>query len=213
MNFSLRSVVLVTLLLIGTNARAQIVTYNFNAGSLAGSNGTGASSSAFSVSDGSFTSTAFTTESPPNSPAIADSGSWNALSPTKYFSFTVTPLAGYTLSLTTLTFDYRQTGTGALNYTISAAGTQIGSAGTFTRDSTWRSVNHALNLSNITTATEIRIYGYGGGSGSFGIDTVTLNGTASIPEPSTYALVFGALALACAVIHRRRGKGRLNETF
>jgi len=38
-----------------------------------------------------------------------------------------------------------------------------------------------------------------------GIDNLTVNGnTAPIPEPSTYAMIFGALALGGAVWARRR---------
>ena len=162
------------------------------------------SSSLFSVSDGSFTDTTSTTGTPPDGNAIREAGSWNAVSPTKYFSFTITPDVGQELSITGISFEYRQTASGALNYQVDVGGNTNVASGTFTRDSTWRSVNDSVTLSGITSATEIRIYGFNGGTGSFSIDTVTLTGSVSaVPEPSSFAALVGLGVLGFAGLRRR----------
>lgn len=194
-------------------AYGQLVYYDFNAGLNA--TGVGAhvdSASVFAVSDGTFTSTNFTTGSPPDSPAVADSGSWNAGTPTKFFSFTITPEAGYELEITGISFDYRQTSSGALNYQIDVGGEANVASGVFVRDSTWRIVSTGIVLSALVSSpVTISIFGYGGGTGSFAIDRVALMGTATaIPEPSACAALMG-LAVAGAIIHRRRKKRSSSE--
>src|SRR5687768_5645702 len=87
--------------LVSLGQAQTLVSYNFNSGLGASTVATHIdSASVFSVSDGAFTSTAFTTASPPDTPAVSDTGSWNALTPTKYFSFTITPEEGYEFSVT-----------------------------------------------------------------------------------------------------------------
>jgi hypothetical protein len=75
----------------------------------------------------------------------------------------------------------------------------------------------STSLSNLTTATTFRIYGSGAsaGGGTFRVDDVTLNGTsglAPIPEPSTFAVILGALALAGVALQRRRNKLNLSQS-
>ncbi|MBI5768414.1 MAG: PEP-CTERM sorting domain-containing protein [Verrucomicrobia bacterium] len=194
------------------HAQTTIVAFNFNDQSsqtatlTASTTASNLSVSTFSVSDGGFTSTNFTTGTPVDSPGVADSGSWSATSPTKYFSFTITPSSGYTLSITTISFDYRQTATGAANYQVDIGSDTNVASGVFSTDSTWHSISQSITVTAFSDSREIRIYGYNGGSGSFALDRVTLSGTVSaIPEPSTYAALFGAAALAVA-IWMRRGK-------
>lgn len=171
----------------------------------------------FSVSDGGFTSTNFTTSSPPDSPAVSDSGSWVAATPTKYFAFTVTPSSGYSVVITNISFDYRQTASGALIYQVNIGQNANLASGSFTTDSAWHLVSQSITLSALTNANEVRIYGYGngsGGSGSFSIDRVILTGTVSaIPEPATYAAIFGAVALVSAGWHCRRQKQKSSATL
>lgn len=189
--------------------QAQIVTFNFNSGTplVASSHDANLTVTNFAVSDGSFTSTAFTTGSPPDSPAVADSGSWNAASPTKYFSFSFTIADGYVASITGISFDYRQTSSGALNYQVDVGSSSNVASGTFTRDSAWYQVSQSITLSSLTGTNEVRIYGYAGGTGSFGIDRVSLTGSlTAVPEPSTYAAILGAVTLVGVVAVRRRKK-------
>ena len=200
----------VELLALATHAQT-LVAYDFNnqttptATLTASTLASHVTAGLFSVSDGGFTSTNFTTATPPNSPAVSDSGSWNAASPTKYFAFTITPDSGYALSITNISFDYRQTGSGALNYQVDIGASTNLASGAFTQDSTWRSVSSSITLSALTVGTEVRVYGFNGGTAAFSIDRVTIAGTTTaIPEPSTYAAIFGAAALAAAAWHRRR---------
>jgi hypothetical protein len=193
------------------SAQTTIVAFNFNdqssqAATLTASTvNSNVTVSSFSVSDGSFTSTNFTTGTPPDSPGVADSGSWSATSPTKYFSFTITPNSGYLVGIATISFDYRQTPTGAANYQINIGTDTNVTSGSFSTDSTWHSVTQSITLTAFSDSREVRIYGFNGGSGSFGIDRITFSGTVSaIPEPSTYAAIFGAAALAAAIWSRRR---------
>ncbi len=197
------------MLALGCAAQGQIIVFNFNSGTpLVAStvNSNLASVTNFTVSDGSFTSTAFTTGTPPDSPAVADSGSWDAASPTKYFSFSFTPTSGYSVAITGISFDYRQTPSGALNYQIDVGSNTSVASGVFTRDSTWRQLSHSsITLSGLINSNEVRIFGYGGGTGSFGIDRVTITGSVTaIPEPSTYAAILGAVVLAGVAIRRCR---------
>ncbi len=110
------------------------------------------------------------------------------------------------MSITGISFDYRQTASGALNYQVDIGSNSNVASGGFTRDSAWHQVAHgSITLSGLTGSNEVRIYGYSGGAGSFGIDRVILTGAVTaIPEPSTYAAIVGAVALAGVVIHRRK---------
>jgi hypothetical protein len=203
-------VVLFAALLPCAHAQA-IVTFNFNDQSSPTATLTASTVAShltvgtFSVSDNAFTSTNLTTGSPPDSPAVGDTGSWNASSPTKYFSFTVTPDAGYSLTITGISFDYRQTATGAANYQINIGANTNVASGSFSTDSAWHSVSSSLTLTALTNGTEVRIYGYNGGVGSFGIDRVTLNGSVTaVPEPATYATIAALCAFGFAAFRPKR---------
>lgn len=195
-------------LALGLAANAQIIVFNFNPGSpLIASlvDPQLLSVTSFAVSDGAFTSTAFVTGSPPDSPAVADNGSWDATSPTKYFSFSFTPNAGQAVTITGISFDYRQTASGALNYQVDVGASSNVASGTFTRDSIWRQVAHnSITLSALTGTNEVRIFGFNGGTGSFGLDRVVITGSVTaIPEPATCAVFLGLAALAGMRFRRR----------
>jgi hypothetical protein len=211
MRLSRNIVLLLTTCALVATGSAQVVVYNFNDQSnatavlTASSVATNVGASLFSVSDSAFTSTNYTTGSPPDTPAISDSN-WQGTTATKYYSFTITPTAGYSITLTSLTFDYRNSGTGPASFEITAGGSSVGT-GSLTNDTTWRSLNQSITMSSITSASEIRIYGYNGSgsSGTFAIDRVTLNGTVTaVPEPSTYAAILGGVALLGVIAIRRR---------
>ncbi|HVT73804.1 MAG TPA: hypothetical protein VHD61_11750 [Lacunisphaera sp.] len=164
------------------------------------------SAGSFTVSDGSFTSTNFTTGAPPDSPAVADSGGWASSTPAKYFAFTITPAAGYQVDISAISFVYRQTSTGAVNYQVDVGLITNVLSGSFLTDSAWHSVSSSVALDGLATAQQVRIYGYNGGSGSFGLDSVVLTGNVTaIPEPGAAAACAG-IAMLFAAAHRWRAR-------
>jgi hypothetical protein len=150
-----------------------------------------------------------------------------ALDLTRYYEFTLTPQIGYSLSLTDISFDAGRSATGPRQFAIRSssdsyasniAGTATGVVSTVGGNLFQFTDNASTNLiagqsitmsafTNLTTALTLRIYAFNAeaGTGTFRIDNLAINGTVSaIPEPSTYAAIFGALALAGVVVHRRR---------
>jgi hypothetical protein len=150
----------------------------------------------------------------------------NAVAADDYWSFTVTPSVGFTLDLTTLTFDTIHNATSGtappnepdVNATMSVFvrssidgyASNIGS--TFTQAWDTTTTGRSIDLSapafqDITTATTFRLYVYDSGvdtsSNGLRLDNVVLNGEVLVvPEPSSTLLVggFGSLML----LRRRR---------
>lgn len=138
-----------------------------------------------------------------------------AIAGNNYIQFTVTPLSGSAFTPTSFVFNWERSGTGPGSVTLrSSADSYSSDLGSLTGLSASLTTGNSITitgLTNLTTATTFRLYGYGATatSGTGGFDTssnavnVQLNGTA-IPEPSTYAAIFGAVVLGGAVWHRRR---------
>lgn len=156
-----------------------------------------------------------------------------AISNNHYIQFTVTAAAGNVLNLSSLDFNGETSATGADDIAVMTSvdgftsGNQIASltgrhvvgAGDFDTDASGfgsaisLSASKYQNLSSIT----FRIYGWNTTSGSGttyirnlgGTDAdLVINGTtaaSAVPEPSTYALIFGAATLGFCV-YRRRAK-------
>lgn len=156
-----------------------------------------------------------------------------AMEPTDYYQFSITPNGGYTYSLSSLNFAAGRTPTGprqfvvrssadnyASNLSASAASplTIVGSnVFQFTDNSSTNLVTgqsitlSSGSFSNLTGTTTFRIFAYNAEStGSFRIDNLGIAGSsaAAVPEPSTYAAIFGAVALVGAAIHRRRQRAK-----
>ena len=91
-----------------------------------------------------------------------------------YFEFTLTPAAGYSVSLSALNFGTRSTSTGPQAYTIrtslDAFATDAITPGTIANNSTWSlKTNTTTIASTVGAPVTIRIYGYNGaGSASSG---------------------------------------------
>jgi hypothetical protein len=118
--------------------------------------------------------------------AVSGSGSINAsgwptastADATKYFTFTVTPASGCTVSLTTLALDVSASSTGPTKADVATSGDSFAThtasfAGTATPTAT-------LTGASGTGPIEVRVYGYaaGGSAGTFRIrNELTLSGT------------------------------------
>lgn len=101
-----------------------------------------------------------------NAGAAAVSGALNTSTST-YFEFTLTPTSGYYVTLTSISFGSRCTGTGPTNYAVrsSADGYSTNVAtGTLTTNSTWALYNPTVTSTSSlgSAAITFRIYGYSG---------------------------------------------------
>lgn len=118
-----------------------------------------------------------------------------AVSGNDYIQFIVTPNSGFSFTPTSFTFIWDRSGTGPQNVTLrSSADGFTSDLGTLTAlagsTSTVRTIN-ITGLSNITSATTFRLYGYGGtaaaGTGGFdcasSLNNVVLSGTTAAAGP------------------------------
>lgn len=131
------------------------------------------------------------------------------LSATQYFSVTLTPAAGYSLDLNTITFTMQRSGTGIRQFvvrssldgytsnlpaSISPANANLSVVATdvFQVLDASSSANNGSTITlgapfdNITTAVTFRVYGYNAeaAGGSFGVDNVSFSGVASSANPT-----------------------------
>jgi len=126
-----------------------------------------------------------------------------------FIEFTVTPTAGFEVSLTSLLFSWQRSSTGPANLSLrSSADNYALTLGTVTGLPTTLSTGNNLAISGLasfTTATTFRLYGYGAtaAAGTGGFDTasdvanVQLNGTAvAVPEPTVVSLLLVAVGVA-----------------
>jgi hypothetical protein len=142
-----------------------------------------------------------------------------------YFTFTLTPDAGTSFSLDSISFDAAAGTAGpsdrqfylfsdATGYTsselLSSASTESGSPlipyNTTTSDQNFLTdLSGTSEFQNVTTSVTFRIYiATPTTFQNVGFDDITINGTTSvIPEPSTYALLGGMSALMFAMLRRR----------
>jgi hypothetical protein len=130
------------------------------------------------ISAGSVTrSSALTATSGAGSINSSGWGTGSTADPTRYYTFTVTPAAGCSVSLTSLALDVKASATGPTTGDVATSADSFAThsasfAGTSTPTVT-------LSVTSATGAIEIRIYGYGASSsgGTFRIqNTVTLSG-------------------------------------
>jgi hypothetical protein len=143
---------------------------------------------------------------------ITQSG-WTGTNPgTNYFEFTITPTAGSSVSLTSISFGSRATTTGPTTYSFRSStdgyGTNL-ATNSLTNDGNWHASGTQSISLTFTSATTFRFYANGASNsgGTLRIDDFSLGGSMSaVPEPSTYAAIFGAAALVGTIWHRRRQK-------
>lgn len=141
-------------------------------------------------------------------------------STSSYFQFTLTPTANSAITISDFDFGIRSTGTGAQAYSLQAFSSSIAltplTTGSVLANSSWSYKDNSFTGMTFGAGESVtlRLYVYGG-AGSPGnntintrLDDITLVASAAavsaVPEPSTYALVGGAVALTGAMLHRRR---------
>ncbi len=212
----LAAALVATLAASALSAQTNLVTYSFTSGvTQATSVNALLTASAFSSADAGTTSNT----SPVASGYTGASGgfyfndnNWTGTAPgTNYFSFSLTPTAGYSLTLDSLSFGYRGSSTSSPTaFTVrSSADGYTGNlvTGSLTADGSWYHTGTQSITLSFTDTTTLRIYATGASTGTatLRVDDVQLAGALSaIPEPSTYAAMAGAAALAVAAWHRRR---------
>jgi hypothetical protein len=200
----------------GLSAQTSLVTYSFTSGSTLATNVNSLlTASAFTSADSGATSST----SPVSSGYSGASGghyfndnNWTGTAPgTNYFTFSLTPTTGYSVTLDSLSFGYRGSSTAsATTFTVrSSADGYAGNlvTGSLTADGGWYHTGSQSITLTFTDTTTLRIYANGASAGTatLRVDDVQFAGALSaIPEPSTYAAMAGAAALAAAAWRRRR---------
>ncbi|MGF1449571.1 MAG: PEP-CTERM sorting domain-containing protein [Opitutales bacterium] len=133
-----------------------------------------------------------------------------------FYSFTIQANAGFQLNLAGAEVSYemgRPGGAGAPDWAISTSVEGLGVANALESQTGWGPgdntpgsfviPNDPLIYDGLTGPVEFQIYA-GGGNGIFDINSFTVGGTVSaVPEPATYAALFGVLALGIALLRRR----------
>jgi hypothetical protein len=140
-----------------------------------------------------------------------------SISTSEYYEVTLTPQAGYTVSLNNISFGVRRSGTGIRNYAVrtsadgytnnlpASVGTNTNLSVVGTNEFFWNfdatssaadQSGSAINLfgATITTATSFRFYGWNSeaATGSFSIDNVVFGGSVIAPcVPATISAITG----------------------
>ncbi|HXR84229.1 MAG TPA: hypothetical protein VN722_07970 [Hanamia sp.] len=169
----------------GTNGgdSPSIITANVTAGNLSQGNNNGttplltitSASSGYTNSSGNFNA------------GIAPFSQPFNLSSSTYFEFTLTPDPGYSLSINSIKFGSRSTGTGPQAFSIRTSVDSYNSelaGGVFPVDSKWYLYQLSSNTVSSVNAITIRIYGFNGAGGNqsiatWRIDDLSLNVTAA----------------------------------
>jgi hypothetical protein len=120
--------------------------------------------------------------------------------------FTLFANAGVTFDLVQLDFDYRSTGSGPTQWSITINGVTAGS-GSLLNDSSYHTESLELSTFSGLSSAEVRLNGFGttSGGGRLSVDNFQLDGLTlvQVPEPSTWALIGVGVALQAARRRRR----------
>ena len=214
-------------IVLGPQAQAQIVAWEISGSNASTSDPLAASTLASGLASGELSLGSGVTASSAadtfgasgfNSTSLAA-----AIAANQYLSLTLTPTAGHALDLSSISLL-----TGVSTAVINFNGALLSSATGFTTDDALHTyafssasaplqtatLSGESGLQDLTTATEFRVYGWrdDAGTSTFRFRSLTgydvsIAGTVSaVPEPSTYAVILGATALA--VVARRRRQRR-----
>jgi hypothetical protein len=140
-----------------------------------------------------------------------NANSWNTVSldTDAYFTFTITPASGFSVSFSDFVYTGQASGSGATSVAFrSSIDSFAGDIGTPTTGGTTIDLSDSA-YQNLTTATEFRLYGWGASAsgGTFSVNSFTFNGTVSaVPEPSEYAGLAGAGLIGFALWRRRAAR-------
>ena len=208
-----------------TTARAQVVQYTFPSGSFAPTT-VNANVTATSVNATGSSASIEAGNSVPNTvffrQGILSTTPAAAVSNAQFFQFTVTPTAGNTLNLTSLTFDAALGGSinspsgYVLRSSLNSFGSDISTAPITTTQPAFTSFSVDLSTStfqNVNAPITFRLYQYlstVGGVGDF-YDNLTLNGSVTpvaVPEPGSVALLVGMGTMGAGFLTRRRNQAR-----
>lgn len=216
---SLLSVILLSALT--DSAWAQIVTFSFT-GAAGNESSFAPDSQPVGATVGSMTRgsglTADTTAGTFNSSSWTTGLSADA---NDYYTFSITPHSGISMSLTRLELDERRSASGIRNWSVRSSLDSFGSdlALFSVPDDISTRTDQAVALNSafgsLTSSLEFRIYGFAAesGSGTWRIDNVQLSGTlTAVPEPHEYALAASLGLLGFAGYRRwmlRHGTARV----
>lgn len=143
-----------------------------------------------------------------------NANSWGGTSrdATDYFTFTLTPKAGYEIDLMSFVYSGQRSNSGPNTFEFRSSKDSFASSiGSPTATGTTISLA-ASAYQNLTSAIEFRLYGWGNSAagGTFSVNDFTFNGEVA-PEPTT-TLLFGGSAVGLLAARRRR-EGRNESLF
>lgn len=134
-----------------------------------------------------------------------------------YYAFSLTPVAGFTLTLTQLVLDERRSGTGIRNWSVRSSLDSFASdLGLFsvpddTLTRTFQTINLTAAFADLASALEFRVYGYAAetAAGTWRIDNVKIEGstkqvtnTGQVPDTGATALLLSIPVLGLLTLHR-----------
>jgi hypothetical protein len=210
-NFIRLNVALFSAVVVTSSAYAvSVAQYNFDGSvATASSVDANATASTFTLNTGAAT---FVAGNPSTGQAITGSSGWNGADGAKFWEFTVTANSGFSLNLSSLTFDDQKSGTGPTSWTLVINGTTIISSQA--THAAIASGNNSVSLTGLfvnSSSVDVKISAFGAtsASGTWRVDNVTLNGTVNrgtVSAPDSLPFSFDAMALGGVLLLALNGR-------